>query len=532
MFEISDNDRNQILNKLGWIDHTLSEYGQTKNLRKHSTGMRTRVIDIIETVKEMRPNLNESINEEDETMRMMRNPENLELLSQRSLTEENDQAMMASGSNKRGPDEDHNTGPGKRPKNLEGSLIDSDSNELSHLAHAELESLRVILENDIAAKRITIAQRKELNGSYNRLLSIVRDMATEWTRKSAECEALKDKLNTLEEKVARQERLPAAKDLENEVLRRERPPATVGKSSTSDKTFGDITKSKNKVADKGTMPSQNKKVTFAPKKIVNKGTLATKKWPDKPRLTEFIIKTNGKNVPKTKADLWQELSRHGTPKIREIKVLKSGDMVIKPADEATNKNLRGVKLDGISIETSKSWKPRILVYDIERDTADTELPGIISRQNPDLGIKENVAADYIKPLFKKGPKNGDNVWWVMEVEPLAFKKLMEMKRIYIGYMLFKVTEFEEVTQCNKCQKFGHSGKFCRNEVPTCGWCAGSGHIKKDCPNHDKAPKCANCAMTFTAGHKQCVAKERALKFKRRHTDYCGPTVVGSSSQDD
>lgn len=204
----------------------------------------------------------------------------------------------------------------------------------------------------------------------------------------------------------------------------------------------------------------------------------------------------------------------------------------RPADEATRSNLGKIKLDGINVESTRSWKPRILIYDVERDIPDSELSGIIAKQYPELGINESDAPRVLKLLFRKGPKSGDNVWWVMEVDPTIFKNCMELKRLYISYMSCKIREFNEITQCNKCQKFGHSEKYCRADSPICGWCAISGHGKKDCPNNNKEPKCINCAKSFTSGHKLCEVKERALRFKERHTDYCGPAkAVGTHNQD-
>lgn len=54
-----------------------------------------------------------------------------------------------------------------------------DVKDLGLLVHGELEVLRNILEADKAAKRITVGQRKELQGSYNRIVSLTRDIVHE-----------------------------------------------------------------------------------------------------------------------------------------------------------------------------------------------------------------------------------------------------------------------------------------------------------------------------------------------------------------
>ena len=55
-------------------------------------------------------------------------------------------------------------------------------------------------------------------------------------------------------------------------------------------------------------------------------------------------------------------------------------------------------------------------------------------------------------------------------------------------------------QCVKCQKFGHTQKWCRREVAICARCSQEGHQARTCNND---PKCANCEGNHKSMDKKC-----------------------------
>ena len=58
----------------------------------------------------------------------------------------------------------------------------------------------------------------------------------------------------------------------------------------------------------------------------------------------------------------------------------------------------------------------------------------------------------------------------------------------------------EPMRCSKCQKFGHSRKWCRKEEDTCAKCSLNGHRATQCSND---LKCANCLGPHHTASKQC-----------------------------
>ncbi|KAL4134718.1 hypothetical protein QTP88_006440 [Uroleucon formosanum] len=117
-----------------------------------------------------------------------------------------------------------------------------------------------------------------------------------------------------------------------------------------------------------------------------------------------------------------------------------------------------------------------MVYDVERDIKREELPGRILDQNPNLGLDKEA----VVPLFMKGPKTGELVWWVCSVRPSTFKALVG-KSLFIGFCRCRVREYVDVVRCFKCQRFGHRAQK-----------------TSDCKS--ASVKCANCGLAAQSGH--------------------------------
>ena len=96
----------------------------------------------------------------------------------------------------------------------------------------------------------------------------------------------------------------------------------------------------------------------------------------------------------------------------------------------------------------------------------------------------------------------------------AEKEILELGRLKIGYMSFKVEKFiKPPTQCYKCNKFGHLSKNCPNAM-SCSKCAGD-HSHENCVGQE--PKCINCGEAHSAFDRACrvyrETKRTAFKEK-------------------
>ena len=71
----------------------------------------------------------------------------------------------------------------------------------------------------------------------------------------------------------------------------------------------------------------------------------------------------------------------------------------------------------------------------------------------------------------------------------------------------------EPRRCYKCQKFGHTAKFCKKQQPVCPVCSEE-HQYEECTNKDR-PKCANCTGTHSASYRKCTKYIEVKKILTR-----------------
>lgn len=76
----------------------------------------------------------------------------------------------------------------------------------------------------------------------------------------------------------------------------------------------------------------------------------------------------------------------------------------------------------------------------------------------------------------------------LEVSGILFKRLIEARRVMVGWDTCVVYESFDVTRCFKCCGYHHLAKNCNAPI-TCSKC-GSDHDYKDCKS--ESLKCINC----------------------------------------
>jgi len=71
-----------------------------------------------------------------------------------------------------------------------------------------------------------------------------------------------------------------------------------------------------------------------------------------------------------------------------------------------------------------------------------------------------------------------------------------------------------IPQCKKCQKFGHTQKFCAKEL-RCVKCAGK-HLTRECQKtENQNPKCVNCGEGHPANYRGCIVAKELQKIKNK-----------------
>ena len=290
-----------------------------------------------------------------------------------------------------------------------------------------------------------------------------------------------------------------------EVVQNSTKPATVSYASVAAKE-----KTKAKESDKGFTVVKKKDRRERKEKAEEK--LKERKPP-----TAFIVEKGQGSSEEARNRVWSSIVKKvAAPKVSAIRVLPRGDILVKPADEATARALVEMQQEGVRKEVTR--KPKVLVYDVERSLKAEEIAEALARQNPSLGCDVEQMRAAVKPLFMKGPREDPLVRWICEVDPALYGKLIK-KRFFIGMSLCKVVDFTEVLQCFKCQGFGHAEAKCRRAKVLCSHCGVEGHKQADCKAKDKAPKCVNCGLSFTAGHASCPVRKRFERTTLVRTDY-------------
>lgn len=99
----------------------------------------------------------------------------------------------------------------------------------------------------------------------------------------------------------------------------------------------------------------------------------------------YIVKAGATSATEARAQLWSQIkSRVHTPKLLSVRTLPRGDMVVKPTDDAT----RAALSDIMGVNKAEAWWPKIEIFGVESHVNAVEMAELISKQNPELGIKE------------------------------------------------------------------------------------------------------------------------------------------------
>lgn len=241
---------------------------------------------------------------------------------------------------------------------------------------------------------------------------------------------------------------------------------------------------------------------------------------DKSPPTAFVF-TPSENVTTqaAKEEIWSLVTKvTKCPKFQSVKA-RSGKLVLKPQNKETEDILKNIaKTKGIIHEDSASW-PRISVDPVDSSIESEQLPKLLIEQNPD--VLGSAAQTDIIPIFKRGPRDRQSVKWICEVKPELYHSLLKTN-LYLGFDRCRIMKHEEVTQCFKCLRYGHTAAKCYEELQSCDHCALRGHRKTDCPNIANEPKCANCRGKHRATDNTCSTRTSALASRLSRTDYGKP----------
>ncbi|KAL4082559.1 hypothetical protein QTP88_029876 [Uroleucon formosanum] len=165
---------------------------------------------------------------------------------------------------------------------------------------------------------------------------------------------------------------------------------------------------------------------------------------------QFVLGDNN-DVDKARKEIWAEIvGKVSAPKFQQTRLLTRGNekaLSILTADSETYKALKELTEEKRNLRSVQAKKPTITIYDVDRDIQAEEITDLIVKQNADL-VEDGKQLD-IKPIFKRGPRDGQTVWWVCAVDPQSFDKILKKGRIFIGMFSCRVTEYLICTRLNE-----------------------------------------------------------------------------------
>jgi hypothetical protein len=163
----------------------------------------------------------------------------------------------------------------------------------------------------------------------------------------------------------------------------------------------------------------------------------------------------------------------------------------------------------VATETPK-MSPRLIIKNVPNyfiPTEPTEICQTIAVDNPSIGqLIENNHGSLKHVITLKPKKNGDTSI-IIEVSPNVRKIILNEKTIRFGLCVYDVSDHIRITQCYKCNKFGHSTNSCKAPQDLCGIC-GLNHKTRACQQfeirindklaymNDPNKKCLNCCASF------------------------------------
>jgi len=186
---------------------------------------------------------------------------------------------------------------------------------------------------------------------------------------------------------------------------------------------------------------------WAVKRLLGTSRRAIENWKGIEPPDSFTVVAGEGKVVERKEELWADLVRKvGTPKINKTWVNGEGNIRLMPGDKRTAEALKEMGQEGkIEMrEVGKEW-PKVLIYNVEREIDREEIDGAIKDLKPELGLGGGENSKDIVPIFKRGPKDGNYVWWVCAVRPGVYGKLVD-RYVYVGMSRCRVKGYVDFVQ--------------------------------------------------------------------------------------
>lgn len=163
------------------------------------------------------------------------------------------------------------------------------------------------------------------------------------------------------------------------------------------------------------------------------------------------------------------------------------------------------------LEASKSWQEVDL--DIAVNKEDSTHPLVVVRVGPHVLEEDFLSVEHVVRASPIRKRNGETVnKWKVSFSSKDARDECLKNGFIIGYFHFETESYivaPRILQCFRCQKYGHTQKFCDAQKETCFKCARS-HRSKECKVTDPRDfRCAVCRGRHIAISPDCPERIRA-----------------------
>lgn len=199
----------------------------------------------------------------------------------------------------------------------------------------------------------------------------------------------------------------------------------------------------------------------------------------KPKALSEKTKDEMKNSIKSVLD-------HKTDPIIGLKTTNSGHVIVQCKDvdsvDQICKKLAGLENEYEIRKVEKRW-PKLLITGIDKEDCEHEADFIALLKEKNSVFDHDSDLKVVK-FFGAGSSRKAQI----ECDIKTYERVIDLKKLVVGWNICPIFESIEVLRCFNCQSFGHMANDCPNEK-VCSICTGP-HQSSTCK--EKNFKCINC----------------------------------------
>lgn len=150
--------------------------------------------------------------------------------------------------------------------------------------------------------------------------------------------------------------------------------------------------------------------------------------------------------------------------IKDVRKVAKGGIAIEAGNVKSAQAIRDAasKLDKYKCVDVKANNPRVMVYDVDKNTKDDEFIKSLYKQNlEEDGYTMEEVQKVVTVKFNTGRRDKEVNNWVIECPPKIRESLIKRRRVYIEFSSCRVVDYMAIVRCYRCQGYGHITKYCK-----------------------------------------------------------------------